>query len=316
MALPSPGGAAGIVAPMPGARQAGRMRFSDISHWARSNGLEIILIGIGAVLIARFAHWASARYQAKVERDVLDAVARGGVASEQSKRARALAQAIGIGVAAVDYFVAGLLILSKFGLPLTSLVAPATVAGVAIGFGAQQIVADVLSGFFLFAERQFGVGDLVQLAQPGQTTGITGTVEELTLRITKIRSAQGELVFLPNGALRQVTNLSKEWSRVVIDIPVPVGQDLNRATELIRNTGAAMAEDGQWRDVLLGRPVVAGVENIEVGYLMLRVVARTLPGRQFDVGRELRLRIALALQEAGITAPPGIVSQADPAARS
>jgi small conductance mechanosensitive channel len=285
------------------------MRFKDISHWARGNGLEILLIGLGAVLIARLTHWVSARYQARVERQVLAQVAERGVASEQSKRSRAIAQAIEIGVIAVVYVVGGLLILSKFGLPLTSLVAPAAVAGVAIGFGAQQVVGDVLSGFFLFAEHQFGVGDLIQLAQPGQTTGITGTVEELTLRVTKIRSSQGELVFLPNGALRQVTNLSKEWSRVVLDVPIPVGQDLARATEVLRATGAAMAGDAHWRDMLLGNPVVAGVENIEVGYLMLRVVARTLPGRQFDVGRELRLRIALALQEAGITAPPGIASK-------
>jgi small-conductance mechanosensitive channel len=287
------------------------MHFSDISHWARSNGLEILLIAIGSVLIARFAHWVSARYQARVEHEVLEQLSHGGVPSEQSKRARALAQAIELGVIGIDYFIAVILILNKFGLPLTSLVAPATVAGVAIGFGAQQIVGDVLSGFFLFAEHQFGVGDLIQLAQPGQTTGITGTVEELTLRVTKIRSAQGELVFLPNGALRQVTNLSKEWSRAVIDVPIPVGQDLSKATEVLRTTGAAMAEDPHWRDVLLGRPVIAGVENIEVGHLMLRVVARTLPGRQFDVGRELRLRIALALQEAGISAAPGIVHQPD-----
>ena len=287
------------------------MRFSDISHWARSNGLEIVLIAIGAVLIARLAHWVSARYRARVEGEVLEQLRQGGVASEQSKRARALAQAVEIGVIGIVYFVAAVLILSKLGLPLTSLIAPATVAGVAIGFGAQQIVGDVLSGFFLFAEHQFGVGDLIQLAQPGQTTGITGTVEELTLRVTKIRSAQGELVFLPNGALRQVTNLSKEWSRAVIDVPIPVGQDLSRATEVLRATGAAMAEDPHWRDVLLGRPVVAGVENIEVKHLMLRVVARTLPGRQFDVGRELRLRIALALQEAGISASPGLVHEPD-----
>ncbi len=282
------------------------MHLDDISRWARGNGLEILLIAIGSVLIVRFTHWASSRYQAVIEREVLTELERGGVASERSKRARALAQAVELAVAGLVYSVAFILILSKFGLPLTSLVAPATVAGVAIGFGAQQIVADVLSGFFLFAERQFGVGDVVQLAQPGQTTGVQGTVEELTLRVTKLRSAQGELVFLPNGALRQVTNLSKEWSRVLIDVPIPVDQDLAKATEVIRSTAADMAEDPAWRNVLLGEPVIAGVENIEVGHLMLRIVARTLPGKQFDVGRELRLRIALALQQAGISAPAGM----------
>jgi moderate conductance mechanosensitive channel len=279
-------------------------RLAFISHWARGNGLEVVLLAIGAVLIARFAHWVSGQYRARVEREVQAQIERGGVASEQSKQARALAQAIELAVVGLDYFVAVLLMLSKFGLPLTSLVAPATVAGVAIGFGAQQIVADLLAGFFLFAEKQFGVGDLIQLAQPGQTTGIRGTVEALTLRVTKLRTIQGELVFLPNGALRQVTNLSKDWSRVIIDVPIPVGQDLTRAADVLRECGRELAQDPAWRDVLQGEPIVAGVETIELGHLMLRVVARTLPGKQFDVGRELRLRIAIALQEAGLTPPP------------
>lgn len=278
-------------------------RLAFISQWARGKGLEVVLLAIGAVLIARLAHWISGRYRAVVEREVRAQIERGGVASEQSKQARALAQAIELAVVGLDYFVAALLMLSKFGLPLTSLVAPATVAGLALGLGAQQIVADLLAGFFLLAERQFGVGDLIQLDQPGQTTGIRGTVEELTLRVTKMRSIQGELVFLPNGALRQVTNLSKDWSRVIIDVPIPVGQDLAKATEVLRTCGRDLAADSAWRDVLLGEPIVAGVENIELGHLMLRMVARTQPGKQFDVGRELRLRIAIALQEAGVTAP-------------
>jgi small conductance mechanosensitive channel len=280
------------------------MDLTDISRWARGNGLEIALVTIGAVLIIRFVHWLAGLYQARVEQQVLAQIHAGGVASERSKRSRAVAQAVEWGITGLVYFVAGLLVLSKFGLPLTSLVAPATVAGVAIGFGAQQMVADLLAGFFLFAEHQFGVGDLIELSQPGLTTGIRGTVEELTLRVTKLRNTQGELVFLPNGALRQVTNLSKEWSRVVIDVPIPVTQDLEAATQVLRKVGSELSADPAWRGVLLGEPVVVGVESIEVGHLQLRVVARTLPGKQFDVGRELRLRIAVALQEAGISAPP------------
>jgi moderate conductance mechanosensitive channel len=295
-----------VGAPLSDLGKASGMRFDDISRWSRSNGLEIILIGTGAILFGRFAHWLSGRYQASVERQVLAQIETGGVPSEHSKRSLAVAQAAELGVTGLVYTVAAFLILSKFGVPLTTLVAPATVVGVALGFGAQQIVGDLLAGFFLFAEHQFGVGDVIQLAQPGQTTGIRGTVEQLTLRVTKLRSSQGELVFLPNGALRQVTNLSKEWSRVVIDVPIPIGQDLEKATEVLRSAGTAMAQDPAWQGVLLGEPVIAGVENIEVGHLMLRIVARTLPGKQFDVGRELRLRIAVALQQAGVSAAVGM----------
>lgn len=281
------------------------MDLSDFSHWARGNGLEICLLAIGAVLLARAVHWGSGRYLDHLTQAGRAQIDETGVASERNKRFRALAQAADLGVVALVYFVAALLILDKFGLPLTSLVAPATVAGVAVGFGAQQIVRDVLAGFFLLTEHQFGVGDVVELAQPGQTTGVRGTVEELTLRVTKLRSAQGELIFVPNSALQQVTNLSREWSRVVIDVPIPVDQDLDTATKVVRDAAESVREDPAWRDAILGEPVVAGVESIEVDHLQLRLVARTLPGRQFDVARVLRLRIARALQKVGVTTATG-----------
>ncbi len=286
------------------------MHINDVTRWARGNGLEIVLIAIGSVLLARLAHWCSQRYQEFVYRQVLTEVEDRGILPEHSKRARAVAQAAELGVTSLIYTLAVLLILWKFGLPLSSLVPPATIIGVALGFGAQQIVADLLAGFFILSERQFGVGDLVQLSQPGQTTGVRGTVEELTLRVTKLRTVQGEVVFLPNSALRQVTNLSREWSRVVVDVPIPVSQDLDKATDVVREAAAELWHDPEWHETLLGEPIVAGVENIEVDHLVLRVIARTLPGKQFDVGRVLRLRIALALQRAGIASATPVATTA------
>jgi small-conductance mechanosensitive channel len=286
------------------------VHLDDISRWARGNGLEILLFAIGSVLVARFVHWVSGLYQARLYQTIRAQMDQGGVLPEHTKRARAMAQAAELAVTSVVYFVAALLILAKFGLPLSSLVPPATIIGVALGFGAQQIVADVLAGFFILSERQFGVGDLVQLAQPGQTTGVRGTVEEVTLRVTKLRTVQGELVFVPNSALRQVTNLSREWSRVVVDVPIPVSQDLDAATEVLREAVRELWDDPVWHDVLLGEPIVAGVENIEVDHLQLRVIARTLPGKQFDVGRALRLKIAIALQHAGIASAAPVTASA------
>jgi moderate conductance mechanosensitive channel len=286
------------------------VHLDDISRWARGNGLEILLFAIGSVLAARFVHWVSGLYQARLYQTIRAQMDQGGVLPEHTKRARAMAQAAELAVTSVVYFVAALLILAKFGLPLSSLVPPATIIGVALGFGAQQIVADVLAGFFILSERQFGVGDLVQLAQPGQTTGVRGTVEEVTLRVTKLRTVQGELVFVPNSALRQVTNLSREWSRVVVDVPIPVSQDLDAATEVLREAVREFWDDPVWHDVLLGEPIVAGVENIEVDHLQLRVIVRTLPGKQFDVGRALRLKIAIALQHAGIASAAPVTASA------
>jgi moderate conductance mechanosensitive channel len=261
----------------------------------------VLLLGAG--LLVRFAHWTGARRRKWIDTQIRLQIESGSVASEGLKRSRAVSEAIEWAAVALTYFVAAIVALDRLGLPLTTLVAPATVIGIGLGFGAQQMVGDLLAGFFLFAEHQFAFGDVIRLSVPGQTSGITGTVEELTLRVTKLRTAQGELVVVPNSALRQVTNLSKDWSRAVIDIPVAVSEDLARVTAILKDVVDSMASDSHWSELLQGAPIVAGVETIDVGFVQLRLIARTLPGRQFEVAREIRLRSATALRSAGITSP-------------
>ncbi len=199
-------------------------------------------------------------------------------------------------------FVAVFVILLRLRVPVTSPVAPATVAGVAIGFGAQRVVGDLLSGFFLLSEDQYGVGDLVQIAQPNQLTA-TGTVEAVSLRTTRLRTSTGELVVIPNGAILQVVNRSRDWARVTVDVPVQLEADIDRAAEALREVGAEMAVNEGWSGLLLEAPTVTGVESIEVGYANLRVVARTLPAKAPEVSRELRRRAIGALRTAGLTPP-------------
>jgi len=283
--------------------------FPPTVHWLYNSWLDnslfpAMVIVLGAWVIVRFAHWAGAIRRRDIDDRIRGAIESGLVASEGIKRSRALSEAIEWVVVALACFLGGILTLERLGLPLTTLVAPATVIGIGLGFGAQQVVGDLLAGFFLFAEHQFAFGDVIRLSMPGQSTGVTGTVEEVTLRVTKVRTAQGELVIVPNSALRQVTNLSKDWSRAVIDIPIPVDEDLEQVTRLLRDAIDDMTKDTHWRSLILGEPVVAGVESIEVGYVQLRLIARTLPGRQFEVGREIRLRAATALRAAGIASPP------------
>jgi len=280
------------------------VKFHDVTDWLRNGLLPTVVLVLGAMLVARLAAWASQRYRDGLDEQARETIEAGRAVSEATKRSRAVAQAVEWVVVSLTYFVAGLLAIRQLGVPLTTLVAPATVVGVALGFGAQQVVGDLLAGFFLFSERQFGIGDLIRLSQPGQTTGVTGTVEELTLRVTKLRTASGEFVVVPNSALRQVTNLSKDWSRVVLDIPIRATEDLSAATDALRDAAQSMADDEAWSGLLLGAPVMAGVETIEVGYVQLRLLVRTLPGRQFDVSRELRYRCATALQDAGISTAP------------
>lgn len=292
------------------------MHFPGLNPWLRDNLLPTVVLLLGAALLGRAVRWLGARYRTALDAELRDRIEAGGVVPEGAKRARAVGQALEWTVVSLVYFIAGIMGLRELGVPLTSLVAPATVAGVALGFGAQQVVGDILAGFFLFAERQFGVGDLIRLSMPGQLTGVSGTVEELTLRVTKLRSQQGELIVVPNSALRQVTNLSKDWSRVVIDIPIPAEEDLDRVIAIIEDAARAMAALDEWRDQIIGEPVVAGVEDIEVGYVLLRLVVRTLPGRQFDVGRELRLRVVMALRAAEISTPASVTTATATAAQS
>ncbi|MCU4185451.1 mechanosensitive ion channel family protein [Acidiferrimicrobium sp. IK] len=276
---------------------------TGFDRYLHDNLLPTLPLAFGVILAGRLVRWVSARYRTALDDEVRASIEAGGVPSERSKRARALAQTGEWLSVSLLYVVFGVIAVRQLGVPLPTLVAPATVIGVALGFGAQQIVGDLLAGFFLFTEHQFGVGDLVRLSMPGQTTGVSGTVEELTLRVTKLRSQQGELIVVPNSALRQVTNLSKDWSRVVLDLPIPVDEDLEKVLALVRDLAEAMAAEPAWHDLIIGDPVMAGVETIEVGYVNLRLLVRTLPGRQFEVGRELRLRVALALRDADVRTP-------------
>ena len=273
--------------------------FSDMSHWARGNGLEIVLIVVGAELVARLVRWIGGRITARIDAAQQDSDLL--VRSEASKHRHAVAQVLTWVTVVMIYIVAAILVADRLGVPLAGLVAPATVAGVALGFGAQRIVQDILAGFFIITERQYGFGDLIRISALGSATGVTGTVEEVTLRITRIRSSNGEVIIVPNGQIVQVTNLSRDWARAVVDVPVPVSVDITEVSDVLREVGEEAYADDELRPLLLDTPMVMGVESLEVDTLKVRLVARTLPGRQFEVTRLLRVRIARALREHNIT---------------
>ncbi|MCU1375275.1 MAG: MscS Mechanosensitive ion channel [Actinomycetia bacterium] len=276
------------------------MRVDDLSHWARADGLEIVLLVLGAVLLTRFLDWGADRMVSRLQTAPGDPLV---VASERDKHVYALVQAVERLAIAMVWFVTTALVLLRCNVPLTTLVAPATVAGVALGFGAQRIVADLLAGFFIISERQYGVGDNIQVLPPGAANGVSGTVEEITLRITRIRSMAGEVVVIPNGEIRQLVNRSKDWSRVIIDVPVPAGEDLEAASAALRHVGSVLIGEDRWKHLLLDEPKLLGMESLDLTQVQLRVAARTLPGRQWEVGRELRRRSIDALRDAGIKIP-------------
>jgi moderate conductance mechanosensitive channel len=276
-------------------------RLHDVPGWLASNGLEIVLILLGAILLTRFTAWFKTMATERI--DASDAESDALVRSEAAKHRHALAQVLSWSALVILYVVCAVQIAARVGVATTSLVAPAAVVGVALGFGAQRLVQDLLAGFFIIAERQYGFGDLISIAGPWVPEGVIGTVEDVTLRVTKVRTANGEVIFTPNGQIAQVTNLSRDWARVVIDVPVPISMDIGDISEILREVGRAAYADDELHPQLLDAPAVMGVQSIEVDQIKVRIVARTLPGRQFVVGLALRGRIAAALRRQGIHVP-------------
>ena len=281
----------------------------DVSVWARGSGLEIVIIVTGTILLTRLATWLGAKITSRIDATARETDAL--VRSEASKHRHALAQVITWAALAIIYCVAAVAIVERFGIPVTSLVAPAAVAGVALGFGAQRVVQDILAGFFIITERQYGFGDLIRLSVPSLPAPAMGTVEDVTLRVTTVRTIDGEVVITPNGQITQVTNLSRDWARAIVDVPVPVAADVNRVSDLLRLIGDEAYKEQDVRRLMLDAPAVMGVQSIDVDHFQIRVVARTLPGKQFEVGRILRARIAAGLRREGIHLPANL-DTADP----
>lgn len=273
----------------------------QLGEWILTKGLNILLLLIGSLLIARFINWAALRISRRIEANSQETDAL--VRSEASKHRQAVASVISWVAIAILYVMVAVKITDILEVPVGSLVAPAAVLGAALGFGAQRIVQDLLSGFFIITERQYGFGDLVQLTISGSTKDAAGTVEDVTLRVTKLRSSDGEVFTIPNGQIVKSVNLSKDWARAVIDIPVPVAADLNQVNDVLHDVCETAMDDAQLKDLVLDAPSLMGVERIETDQVTLRMVARTLPGKQFEVGRRLRVLVVRALGRAGIASP-------------
>jgi small conductance mechanosensitive channel len=269
----------------------------DIGEWILTRGLRITLLVLGALLAGRFITWTaqrvSRRIDAKFRRS--DALVR----SESAKHRQAVASVISYLAIALLAAMVLVEVTDILAIPVSSLVAPAAVLGAALGFGAQRVVQDLLSGFFIITEKQYGVGDLVQLTL-GSNNDAMGTVEDVTLRVTKLRTSEGEMYTVPNGQIMKSLNLSKDWARAVIDIPVPATADLVRVNKVLLEVCDAAPDDPGLKDLLLDKPQVKGIESIERDTVNLQMVARTLPGKQFEVGRILRLLVVAALSRAGI----------------
>ena len=223
-----------------------------------------------------------------------------------SIRAAARSQTLGHILRSISAFViwtvAALTVLGEIGINLGPLIAGAGIAGIALGFGAQSLVKDFLAGIFIIVEDQYGVGDIIDVGEVSGTL-VVGTVESVSLRSTRLRSVNGTVWHVPNGAVLRVGNMSQQWARALLDVSVAYGSDLDLAQTEIKRVADELWQDPAWAGMVIEEPEVWGVEELAPDGVTIRLVVKTQPAEQFKVLRELRVRLKQALDSAGIEIP-------------
>jgi moderate conductance mechanosensitive channel len=254
--------------------------------------LLALLVRAGALrMISRIT--ARARDEARARSDRAHVL----FGERRQQRANALDSVLRNAASVTIITIAVVIIVGDMGLNLAPVLASAGVVGVAIGFGAQDLVRDFLAGIFMLLEDQYGVGDVINIGD------VTGTVEGVSLRITRLRDVNGVVWYIRNGTIMRAGNESQTWARAVVDFPVPYDRDVGAVRELMQETMASLWQDSSWRDVLLEAPEVWGVQELSSESVVIRVAVKTTPLRQWDVARELRERLKHALDGAGAAAP-------------
>ncbi|GAA3032295.1 mechanosensitive ion channel family protein [Gordonia defluvii] len=271
-------------------------------HWLGAAGLPIALWIIGGILVAQFAGWTLARFEHQVTR-----TAGGGdvvVLAERAKHLRAVLQVVRWTIVSAIAFIVGIRVLALLGVPVAGLVGPGAVVGAAVGFGAQRVVQDLLAGFFIVTEKQYGYGDLVRLILPSAVEK-EGHVEDISLRVTRLRATDGELITVPNGQIVAAVNQSRDWARAVVDIDFAANTDLTIVENHLVKAGDDFHADERFTALLQDSPAPLGVVAMADHTYTVRIVARTVPGRQFEVSRDLRVYLIEALRKDGVNVQSG-----------
>jgi small conductance mechanosensitive channel len=288
--------------------QTGSDTLAVAAEWLLGKPLSILAIALVALLVNRLARrgiknglrglsqgGVRERLGAFRRRAPSALLETGEVSLRASQRIEALATVLRSVISVIVALVATLMALGELGVNLAPLLAGAGILGIAIGFGSQALVKDFLSGFFILVEDQFGVGDIVDL-EPG----VSGIVEAVSLRTTRLRAVDGTVWHVPNGEIRRVGNMSQHWSRALLDIDVAYGTEVGHAREVIKRVA-----DDVWResDHVIEEPDLWGVENLGPHAVTLRLVVKTTPSEQYQVSRQIRERLKAAFDAEGIEIP-------------
>ena len=291
---------------------ATRLTAERVQEWLLTDGLRILVTVVLAVVVRWLLHRIITRTVATMtartgERHDGDAdtsragrlwaEATGPARARHQQRMTTLGSLLRSIVTFAVAAIAGLTVMALVGIPLAPLLASAGVGGLALGFGAQSLVKDFLSGVFMILEDQYGVGDVIDTGEA------TGTVEEVSLRVTRLRDADGVTWYIRNGEIVRIGNLSQHRATAIVDVPVAYDEDVARVSAVIHAAGEALAGEQEWQGRLLDVPTVAGVESITAQAMTIRVLAQTSPGDKIAVQRALRQRIKSALDAAGVKGP-------------
>lgn len=276
--------------------------FESVVDWLKgyedSFGAEVfgsVVVLVGALVVLSIARRGIRRWSNRVDSEYVESDHHSD--RERGQRLITLTSVMLMLVRAVVWTVVILTLMAIWGIPMTPLIAVATTIGIAVGFGAQDLVKDVIAGFFILVENQFGIGDVVSIG------GVSGTVEAIKLRTTVLRDINGNEHHVPNGRITVASNMTPDYAKVVADIGVSYATDVDHAIRVISDEAAMMAEDPEWAFAFLGSPEMLGVNKLDESAVEIRIMAKVIPEQRWTVKREFNRRIKNRLDTEGIEIP-------------
>lgn len=263
-----------------------------IIPWLLTHGLKILFIIIATYVLNRFL------------KRFIDKIVRVAVVSNkhqsrdaEHKREDTLINIFTWTCRIVLLFVAALMVLQEFGIPIAPILAGAGIVGLAVGFGGQYLIRDIISGFFIILENQYRLGDVVTIDETG------GLVEDISLRMTTLRDLDGTVHHIPHGEIKKVSNLSKDFARVNLNIGIAYNSNLDRVIKIVNSVGDELSEDPYWKELIIKSPQFLRVDDFADSSIVLKILGETQPLKQWEVTGELRKRIKIVFDKEGIEIP-------------
>jgi small-conductance mechanosensitive channel len=260
--------------------------------WLLTSGLKVVFFIIGAIVLTKVI-------TTFIEKAVRIAVRPDGISSKEAeeKRENTLIQIFTTSANITLLLITGLMVFQEFGVEIGPILAAAGIVGLAFGFGGQYLIRDLISGLFIILENQYRIGDVVSFDTA------SGTVQEISLRKTTLRDLDGTVHHIPHGEIKKVSNFSKDFARINLDVGVGYSSDLEHVIAVINRTGTELAHDDLWKDSIILVPQFLRVNAFADSAIMLKILGETLPSRQWEVTGELRKRLKVAFDKEGIEIP-------------